>query len=129
MPWALIIIFPKIWFNIFSNDVRLLESGVEALKIYFFGFVFVSLQFAGQSTFQALGEVKYAIFFSLLKKVIIVLPLTLILPRVGFGINGVFLAEPILNIVGGIACYVTMRCTIYRKIDKESKKDITELVD
>ena len=87
------------------------------LKLYFFGFVFMALQFAGQSTFQALGDARHAIFFSLLRKAIIVVPLTLLLPMIGFGVKGVFLAEPISNVIGGIACYATMRMTIYKKLD------------
>ena len=86
------------------------------LKIYFFGFVFMSLQFAGQSTFQAWGDARHAIFFSLLRKAFIVVPLPLLLPVAGFGVAGVFLAEPISNIIGGIACYVTMRMTVYKKL-------------
>ena len=35
----------------------------------------------------------------------------------GFGVQGVFLAEPISNVVGGLACYLTMRLTIYRKLE------------
>lgn len=30
----------------------------------------------------------------------------------GLGVNGVFLAEPISNCIGGLACYITMRCTV-----------------
>ncbi|MCR5507809.1 MAG: MATE family efflux transporter, partial [Lachnospiraceae bacterium] len=87
----------------------LMNAGTDALKIYFFGFVFMALQFAGQSAFQALGDAKHAIFFSLLRKVFIVVPLTLILPAAGFGTTGVFLAEPISNVIGGIASYTAMR--------------------
>ena len=119
--WLLVLAIPKFWFQMFSDDVQMLDAGVQALKIYFFGFVFMSLQFAGQSTFQALGDAKHAIFFSLLRKAIIVVPLTMLLPAVGFGVNGVFLAEPISNIIGGIACYVTMRMTIYRKLCSQSQ--------
>lgn len=114
--WLLIVLFPGFWFRVFSDDASMAVAGVEVLKLYFFGFVFMALQFAGQSTFQALGDAKHAIFFSLLRKAIIVVPLTLILPRVGFGVNGVFLAEPISNLLGGLACYVTMRLTIYQKL-------------
>ena len=114
--WVLVIVFPKFWFEMFSDDVQLMDAGIGALKIYFFGFVFMSFQFAGQSTFQALGDAKHAIFFSLLRKAIIVVPLTLILPIVGFGVTGVFLAEPISNAIGGLACYITMRRTVYRKL-------------
>lgn len=114
--WFLIIVFPEFWFRIFSDDLTMMGTGSEMLKIYFFGFIFMALQFAGQSTFQALGDAKHAIFFSLLRKAIIVVPLTLWLPMAGFGVKGVFLAEPISNVVGGIACYATMRMTIYRKL-------------
>ena len=87
------------------------------LRIYFFGFVFMSLQFAGQSVFQAVGDAKHAIFFSLLRKAFIVVPLTLLLPAVGFGVTGVFLAEPVSNIIGGLASYLTMRATVYKKLE------------
>ena len=114
--WIIIVAFPKFWFNVFSDDPNLSILGTESLIIYFFGFVFMALQFAGQSTFQALGDAKHAIFFSLLRKAVIVVPLTFILPNLGFGVNGVFLAEPISNVIGGLACYITMRFTVYRKL-------------
>lgn len=115
--WLLIVLFPAFWFRIFSNDTALIAPGIDAIKIYFFGFVFMSFQFSGQSTFQALGDAKHAIFFSLLRKVIIVIPLTLILPHMGMGVNGVFIAEPVSNAVGGLASYITMRRTVYNKLN------------
>ena len=117
LAWLLIIAFPRFWFGIFSDDLQMINAGVDMLKLYFFGFVFMAFQFAGQSTFQALGDAKHAIFFSLLRKVIIVAPLTILLPMVGFGVKGVFLAEPISNVIGGLLCYATMRRTVYRKLD------------
>ena len=114
--WICVVLFPRFWFGIFSDDVQMMDMGMDALKIYFFGFVFMAFQFAGQSTFQALGDAKHAIFFSLLRKAIIVVPLTLLLPRLGLGVHGVFLAEPISNVIGGLACYITMRLTVYRKL-------------
>ena len=115
--WLLVIAFPRFWFGIFSDDFQMMEIGIGALKIYFFGFVFMAFQFAGQSTFQALGDAKHAIFFSLLRKAFIVVPLTAILPMLGLGVHGVFLAEPISNVVGGLASYITMRMTIYKSLD------------
>ena len=117
--WLLILAFPKFWFSIFSDDAQMLAPGAQVLKIYFFGFVFMALQFAGQSAFQSLGDAKHAIFFSLLRKAFIVVPLTLLLPGLGFGVRGVFLAEPVSNIIGGAACYLTMRLTLYRKLEAD----------
>ena len=119
IAWLLIVLIPKFWFGIFSDDLQMIDTGVGVLKIYFFGFIFMAFQFAGQSAFQALGDAKHAIFFSLLRKAIIVVPLTLLLPRMGFGVNGVFLAEPVSNVIGGLACYLTMRMTIYKKIESQ----------
>lgn len=117
--WLLIFIFPRFWCGIFSNDVQMLEAGVVALRIYFFGFIFMAFQFAGQFTFQALGDAKHAIFFSLLRKVIIVIPLTIILPMIGFGVNGVFAAEAVSNVVGGTVSYITMRMTVYKQLGND----------
>jgi Na+-driven multidrug efflux pump len=77
----------------------------------------MTLQFCGQSTFVALGKSKQAIFFSLFRKVIIVVPLTLILPNIAsLGVIGVFLAEPISNCIGGLASFLTRIVTVYRKL-------------
>ena len=121
VAWVMILLFPGFWFGIFSDDLSMIGPGMEAMKIYFFGFVFMAFQYAGQTTFQALGDAKHAIFFSLLRKAIIVAPLTILLPRLGFGVLGVFMAEPISNVIGGLASYITMRRTVYKKIENAIK--------
>lgn len=121
LAWLLVFFFPRTWISIFSSDPQLLEQGSEMLRIYFFGFVFMSLQMAGQCAFQALGDAPHAIFFSLLRKAIIVTPLTLLLPRMGFGVRGVFLAEPVSNVIGGTACYLTMYLTVLRKLSRKAQ--------
>lgn len=117
IAWALVFIFPGFFIKIFNSEPALLDAGIPALKLYFFGFFMMALQFAGQSTYVSLGKAKYSIFFSLFRKVIIVIPLTLILPKIGsLGVTGVFLAEPVSNFIGGLACFVTMYLTVYRKL-------------
>lgn len=117
VAWILVMLLPEFLISIFSNDVTTLELGPSALNLYFFGYFFMAFQFAGQSIFQGLGKAKQAIFFSLFRKVVIVVPLTLILPSFGLGVNGVFLAEPISNAIGGLACFLTMWFTLYRKLE------------
>lgn len=116
VAWILVMLLPRQLMGIFASDAATIDHGVEAMFIYFFGFVFMTFQFVGQNTFLALGRSKQAIFFSLLRKAFIVVPLTLLLPHVGFGVNGVFLAEPISNAVGGLAAFITMWFTVYRKL-------------
>ena len=116
VAWILVMLLPRQLMGIFASDAATIDHGVEAMFIYFFGFVFMTFQFVGQNTYLALGRSKQAIFFSLLRKAFIVVPLTLLLPHVGFGVNGVFLAEPISNAVGGLAAFITMWFTVYREL-------------
>ena len=117
--WLFAMFQPRLLCRIFTPDEAMVEASVRMLRVYFAGFFFQSFQFCGQSVFQSLGWAKYAITFSLLRKVVIVVPLTLLLPVVGLGTTGVFLAEPISNIVGGLACYITMLCTAYKQMARE----------
>lgn len=117
LAWLSTLLFPAAWIRLFNSDPQLLAQGVPSLKLYFFGFVMMAFQSAGQSTYVALGKAKQAVFFSLFRKIVIVVPLTIWLPYVGgLGAAGVFLAEPISNFIGGLACYITMYATIYRSL-------------
>ena len=116
--WAVVMLLPEPLIRIFNNEADLIAAGIPAFRIYFATFFFMSFQFIGQSVFVGLGRSKNAIFFSLLRKAFIVAPLRLILPAVGFGADGVFLAEPISNVLGGLACILTMYFTVYRRLDR-----------
>ena len=115
LAWLLVIWQARFLVSIFASDASLLEAGPPALRLYFFGFVFQAFQMCGQTVFQSLGDAKHAVFFSLLRKVVIVTPLTFLLPALGLGVNGVFIAEPVSNFLGGMACFVTMYLTVYKK--------------
>ena len=114
--WAAVIAMPHLLVSIFTSDPATLAAGQVALKQYFFGFFFMAFQFVGQSCFTSLRCPKRAVFFSLLRKAVIVAPLTVLLPRLGLGVSGVFWAEPISNAVGGLACFITMWLTLYRRL-------------
>ncbi|MGI6254153.1 MAG: MATE family efflux transporter [Acutalibacter sp.] len=120
--WLLLFLFPRFFIGLFSGEEALREAAVPSMHIYFFGFFMMSLQMAGQSAAVALGRSKQAVFFSLFRKVVIVVPLTLLLPHLyNLGVNGVFLAEPISNFIGGGACYITMLLTIWREMRRKEK--------
>jgi putative MATE family efflux protein len=126
VPWALIMLFPHILIHIFNSDPDLIKYGVPAFRIYFSSFIFMTFQIVGQSVSQALGRAKSAIFFSLLRKAFIVAPLTVLLPRLwGLGTNGVFLAEPISNVAGGLACFITMIFISYIPLGRLEREKAT----
>ena len=103
----------------FSSDRALIGDAVPALKQYFAAFIFMDFQYIGQTIFKSLNKRKQAIFFSLLRKVFIVVPLTYIMPyALHMGTDGVFLAEPVSNIIGGSLCFITMLCTILPELKR-----------
>ena len=115
--WALLFFCPRFFMELFNDDPALIAAGIPAMRLYFSGIFMMSLQFAGQATFTALGCARQAVFFSTFRKVAIVAPLTVILPNLwGLGTDGVFLAEPVSNYVGGIACYITMMVVVGKKL-------------
>lgn len=119
IPWAFIMLMPSVFIKMFNSDPALITQGVPAFRIYFAAFFFMTFQMSGQTVSQALGKAKAAIFFSLLRKAVIVAPLTVILPRLwGLGVNGVFLAEPVSNVIGGLACFITMIFIAYMPLGR-----------
>lgn len=115
--WGSVLLFPEFFIKIFNDDKNLIEKSISSLHIYFFAFIFQALMYSGQTVFKSLNKKKYAIFFSLFRKVIIVVPLTFLLPRVSnLGVQGVFMAEPVSNFLGGLLCFSIMTITILRKL-------------
>ena len=113
--WIVVLAIPQVLMGIFTSDAEMITIGTSSLKIYFFAFAFMAFQSGGQSVFTSMRCTKRALTFSLFRKVVLVAPLTVLLPRLGFGANGVYIAEPISNVIGGLACYITMYFTVYRK--------------
>ena len=118
--WLLSMTIPGTLIRIFNQDPALLVAGIPSIRIYFCGFVFMSLQSAGQCVFVGLGKARHAVTFSLLRKVVIVLPLVFLLPLLpGMGVNGVFWSEPISDLLGGGACFLTMYFTVYKTLGRD----------
>lgn len=117
--WIMILWRPEMFISIFSSDKTLLSDAIPALHLYFFAYIFQALQYSGQTVFKALNKKKQAVFFSLFRKVVMVIPLTYLFPYVcGFGAEGVFMAEPVSDIIGGLACFITMLCIVLPELKK-----------
>ncbi len=120
--WILIRLFPEFVIGIFSSDKTLMEDALPAFHLYFSTFIFMVFQHCGQIIFKSLGKKYHAIFFSLFRKAVIVVPLTYILPYVfHMGTDGVFAAEPISNVIGGLACFITMLLVVLPELKEEAE--------
>lgn len=128
--WSIIILLPNALIGIFNSDAALMQDAVPALKQYFAAFICMDFQYIGQTVFKSLNKKKQAIFFSLLRKVFIVVPLTYMMPYMfHMGTAGVFLAEPVSNVIGGTLCLVVMLCTVLpelKRMEKQNSKNVLQ---
>lgn len=110
LMWAVLMLFPGFFARLFSDESSVIECCKVGIRLYFLLQFCMAFQSVGQSTFTALGMAKHALFFSLFRKAILVIPIVLVLPNLfGLGVKGVFLAEPISDVIGGLACFITMK--------------------
>lgn len=122
IAWLLVFLFPGFFIGLFSEDAILNTVAVPFLHIYFMAYIFMALQFSGQSTFMGLGKAGRAVFFSIFRKLILVVPLALILPYFTTPkVAGIFWAEPVSNIIGGSASFLAMYFTLYRSLGRAQK--------
>ena len=114
--WILILICPRIFIGIFTNDPELTAYCVRMIRIYFATLFVLSLQNTCQNTFLALGNAKTSLLLALERKVFLLIPMIYILPLIWKSNQeaAVFLAEPISDCIAA-ATTVTMFLLQYRK--------------
>lgn len=117
----LLMIFPRFFAGIFTQDAALAEHAAWAIRIFFAGVFSVGFQLTCQQSFIALGKAKVSLFLACLRKIILLIPLIFILPA--FIENqefAVFLAEPISDIIAA-AVTATLFFITFGKIIKEGE--------
>ena len=99
----IMIIFPGAIASIFTKDTLLIETVCKHMPLFLAGMTIFGLQRACQNMFVALGQAKVSIFIALLRKVFLLVPLALILPKF-FGVSGIFGAEALADATAAIIC-------------------------
>lgn len=111
-------LFPEQLIGMFSSeDKELIAFGVHALKIFLIFLPIIGFQIVGSNYFQAVGKPKRAMMLSLSRQVLILIPALLILPKF-FGVDGVFMAIPLADILSSI---ITGTC-LYRELKHLGEK-------
>ena len=99
----LMILFPHVVASIFTNDATLIDTVSHVMPLFLAGMTIFGLQRACQNMFVALGQAKISIFIALLRKVILLVPLALLLPRF-WGVEGIFAAEALSDGIAAVCC-------------------------
>ena len=98
LVWVLVEFFPELVVSIFTTDAELTALTVWAIRIFMFCIGIMGLQTGCQQSFVALGQAKVSMFLAMLRKLILLIPLIIIIPRAfGIGMTGVFIAQPIAD--------------------------------
>lgn len=92
---------PRAIASMFMQDEAQIECAINCLRITTCGFWMVGFQIVGTNFFQSLGMAGKAVFLSLTRQIIFMIPLLLILPRY-LGLNGVWCCYPICDVVATI---------------------------
>jgi len=103
LGFALVQLFPQAIIRLFSTDPEILDIGSQALRTYLIVLPFLGFQIISTIYFQSIGQARTAMFASLMRQVIFLVPLYLVLPHY-LGLPGVWLASPIAD---GLSVVVT----------------------
>ena len=114
-------ILPSQILKIFDASDNMLAIGVPALRIISFSFLIAPFSIVSSGTFQALGKGTFSLIISLIRQLIVILPLSYLLSRV-MGMKGVWVAFPIAEIVAGILTIIYLRKLYKNEIMKRNIK-------
>ncbi|WP_270351795.1 MATE family efflux transporter [Ligilactobacillus ruminis] len=112
---------PGIYASMFTNDAELVALTCRIMPIFFLGIAIFGIQAACQSTFLALGQAKISLFIATLRKIILLIPLALILPKF-LGVKGIYIAEPVSDVISvivtSVLCVITLKRIFIEMEDK-----------
>lgn len=106
-------IFPHAVASVFTNDNELIEMVVPGLRIVLMFFPIIGFQMVTSNFFQSIGMAQKAIFMSLTRQVLFLLPGLLFLPSF-FGVMGIWYSIPLADILSSIIAAFLL-VTQYRK--------------
>ncbi len=98
-------LFPSQVAGLFTTDEALLSTCASSIRIAFCLNFVLGMQMMNQHMFIAMGNAKLSLIFGLMRKIFVLIPLVLVFPFF-MGAIGVFLAEPVSNIITVIVTYV-----------------------
>lgn len=110
---------PGVFAAMFTEEAALIALVEEVMPIFFAGIWIFGVQMACQSTFMGMGQAKVSLFLALLRKVILLIPLALILPKF-FDVKGIYYAEPVADIVAALTTGVVFLMLSKKLLKKEA---------
>ncbi len=115
-----IMAIPGIFARMFTDSSELISLVEKILPVFVCGMLVFGVQMSSQTTFLALGQARISLFIALLRKVILLIPLAIILPKLTGDVMFIYYAEPISDVTSALTCGILFAC-LFGKILKRSK--------
>ena len=112
---------PAEMLKIFDASDNMLAIGIPALRIISFAFLLAPFSVVSSGTFQALGKGMFSLIISLIRQLVVILPLSYLFAGI-IGINGVWLSFPVAEVVGGILTVIYFKKLYNNEIMKRNIK-------
>ena len=116
---GILYIFPGVFVKIFNNNSDLINITTKLIRVFFIGMAFMGIQIGCQNSFLALGKSKISLFLAILRKIVLLIPLTFILPLF-LNSNGIFIAESTADILAISITLIAYLC-LFKKYLYEKK--------
>jgi putative MATE family efflux protein len=111
VAFVVLITFSSLIVDIFTEDQELIQTTTTSFRIVVFMLPLVGFQLVASGVFQAIGKPLPAIIISLMRQVIVLIPLLLIMPLF-YGLDGVWYSFPIADLLAAIATFVVLQCEL-----------------
>ena len=111
-------LFPTLIVNMFTTDDELVEAAVFGLHIVFAVFPIVGFQMVATNFFLSIGMSKKAIFLSLTRQMLFLIPCLIVLPRF-FGTLGVWISMPVADTIATVVTAIVL-VNQFKKFKHES---------
>tara|TARA_B110001469_G_C9637113_1_gene319598 strand:+ start:489 stop:1826 length:1338 start_codon:yes stop_codon:yes gene_type:complete len=106
--YVMILLFAKEIISVFSTDATLLAETPRAMLLVFLASPIIAIQLIGSAYFQAAGKALPALFLTLLKQGVFLIPLAYTLP-IYYGVDGVWYSFAIGDVLATIITYIVVR--------------------
>lgn len=101
LGWFLAMLAPRQCVSLFTTDQHLIDTTVHGMQIMMVMLPIVGYQMVITNFFQCIGKVKISIFLSLSRQLLFLLPALALLP-IWFGLDGVWLAQPVSDLIASV---------------------------
>ena len=118
-------IFPEFFASFFTTDQELIALVGKVMPVFMGGIWMFGIQLVCQSAFMGMGQAGISLFLALLRKIFLLIPLALVLPKY-FGVYGIYYAEPIADILAPAITGILFLSLFSKIIEKEAKSRMGE---